>query len=767
MIVGSAEVEINARLDNLDSRLEKALGDAAKKAGEAADRELGEKLKKTGATMTKFVTLPVLAGFALATKAASDLGEQQDKTTVVFGKSAKVVEEFADTSAEAFGLSKRAAFEAAGTYGNLFRAIGLAEAQSAKMSVQLVQTAADLASFNNADINEVFDALRAGLTGEAEPLKKFGINVNEARIKTEALNLGLLKQGDAMTSAAKAQAVYSLVQKDTILAQGNFAQTSAGLANQTRIVKAQFEDTAATLGQKLIPFALTAASAFSSMLDILDKLPGPAADLLLIGGGVLAATGPVLSLLGKLTLLRAGMDSASLGAKLLGGAIKGIGVASGIAVGLIAFVSAMNAIKKNGEPSAQAIAEMEVALLKLATGASNTAPKVKNLGKILDDTLNNPGALGDVKVKVLTKELDELDKGLASLVGKGQPKAAADALKIFADQNGTTAAKLLENKAFLGSYTDKLAEYKTEQQSTNLVSAAAAKATEDNKDQTQKTAEAYDELEKSIDATKKTLDRYLGVQLTLDESYDAFKQASDDLTASIKENGKSFDGNTEKGRANRESVRELVTAAGDLQRAEEAQSGVLLTEAQRRDRTIALLRDQARNASPEARAEIQRYIDRIAAVPNDKVTQLKVDAAEADRKLEELKRKFRELGQVLVGVGGNVSVIGARGGRIPLMAGGQYEPDQGYVVNEIKNGGEIFFPETRGRVISNADARSALANQVGGQSIQLTFAPVISGGYSDRGALIADLRNVINTDLVAVVKAINTGARSPAGVAAA
>ena len=59
-----------------------------------ADRA-AQGFEKFGKKASVFVTAPIVAGFAFATKAASDLSESVNKTDVVFGKSAKAVHEFA------------------------------------------------------------------------------------------------------------------------------------------------------------------------------------------------------------------------------------------------------------------------------------------------------------------------------------------------------------------------------------------------------------------------------------------------------------------------------------------------------------------------------------------------------------------------------------------------------------------------------------------------------------------------------------------------
>jgi len=251
------------------SSFKKAVADAKGSADDAEGHfaKVGEGIKKIGAAMAIGVAAAGVAGVAFAKSAisaASDLNESLGKSSVVFGDNAKDIEAWASKSAKAFGQSKQQALEAVGTYGNLFQAFGVGKQESAKMSKSLVELAADLASFNNTSVDDALQALQSGLSGETEPLKKFGVAINDDRLKAEALRLGLIKTTkEALTPGAKAQAAYALVMKDTALAQGDFARTSDGLANKQRILSAQFTDLKANIGSALLPVFLTVVSFIS------------------------------------------------------------------------------------------------------------------------------------------------------------------------------------------------------------------------------------------------------------------------------------------------------------------------------------------------------------------------------------------------------------------------------------------------------------------------------------------------------------------------
>lgn len=266
-MVGKTLMSLLVKL-GLDTKdFDKGLDNAEGKAGKLAGN-----LSKIGGAAVVGGIAAVGAGIAfLGTTIgpASDLAETVSKVGVVFGDSAGQIEELGKSAATSLGMSENAALAAAGTYGNLFRSMGITEQSSADMSEGLVTLAADLASFNNMDPTEVLDKLRAGLSGETEPLKTLGVNLNAAEIEARALKMGFKKINGVLPAAAKAQASYALIMEQTALAQGDFARTSEGLANQQRIMAANFENVKATLGTALLPVMV----AFSNLLNSIFTNP--------------------------------------------------------------------------------------------------------------------------------------------------------------------------------------------------------------------------------------------------------------------------------------------------------------------------------------------------------------------------------------------------------------------------------------------------------------------------------------------------------------
>lgn len=249
----------------------KIVGDAKSALGALgqmgdASESFGTKLKgltkKAGVAFAAIGTGAAVVGKQFV-DAASDMQESLSKVNVVFGENAAEVIKFSKTAATAMGLSSQQALEAAGTYGNLFQAFGLSRDSATEMSTTLVQLASDLASFNNVPIDDALLALRSGLSGETEPLKRFGVALNDERLKAEAFAMGIYSGTGALTAGAKAQAAYALIMKDTSLAQGDYARTADGVANRQRTIAAQFKDIQAGIGTALLP-------AFGAVLNVIS-----------------------------------------------------------------------------------------------------------------------------------------------------------------------------------------------------------------------------------------------------------------------------------------------------------------------------------------------------------------------------------------------------------------------------------------------------------------------------------------------------------------
>jgi hypothetical protein len=202
---------------------------------------------------------------------ANDVNESLTKNEQLFGRHAAGVDRWSKGTATSIGISRKEALAAAGDYGSLFETIGLGDKPAANMSMRLTELAGDLASFNNASPQETLEALKSGLIGEAEPMRRFGALLSETRVQQEAWSSGIADNGEKLTEQQKVQARYQLILKDTNAAQGDFDRTSKGLANQLRILRANAIDLGTKIGGALLPPVLKATEFLNSLFGGTDK----------------------------------------------------------------------------------------------------------------------------------------------------------------------------------------------------------------------------------------------------------------------------------------------------------------------------------------------------------------------------------------------------------------------------------------------------------------------------------------------------------------
>jgi hypothetical protein len=245
-------------LTAVTDKFAKGLGGAEKQLG-GFGQKLGDFSKKAALA---FAAVGAAAG-ALAIKigkeaigAASDLSEEIQKAEVIFGDSAGAIDEWAQTAANAFGQSRRQATAAASNFAIFGKSAGLTGDELVDFSTGFTELASDLASFNNTDPEDAIQALGAALRGESEPIRRYGILLDDATLRQQALELGIVQTTkEALTPQQRVLAAQAAILAQVGDATGDFARTSDGLANSQRILKANLEDTKTIIGEALLPVA--------------------------------------------------------------------------------------------------------------------------------------------------------------------------------------------------------------------------------------------------------------------------------------------------------------------------------------------------------------------------------------------------------------------------------------------------------------------------------------------------------------------------------
>jgi hypothetical protein len=481
----------------------KGIDDNVKTASTGMSK-FSDNIKKVGAAMgVAFAGAQVVNFAKQSIMAASNMAESMSKVNVVFGDTAQGVIDFSNTAAEKMGMSSQAALEAAGTYGNLFQALGVNKTASQEMSVGLVQLAADLGSFNNMSVTDSLNALRSGLSGETEPLKRFGIALNDVTLKNKAMEMGFGKITGVMDPAIKAQVTYALVLEQTKLAQGDYARTAGGTANTMKTLQAKFEDAKVAVGDALMPAFKGLLAVLNLAIPVLTKIGNffknnqAEVKAFAITVGVLGLAWAAYTIYVKAAIIQQKIMNFVMKLNPIGFIIIGVGL----------LVAAMVKLWNSNEGFRKAVINMAKAAL---TAFASVVPMVANVAEAILKVVTGPLK---TMLTVLSKlpgvgkyakaGLDLMNKGIEGISDMGA-KASAKATELIAklDKIGPAAQKAKKETDKVGGVTGD-----TEETEGGGLTAEQQKKLDKLKEHKEKVQDIYDDMNEAIaDAKDKAAD---------------------------------------------------------------------------------------------------------------------------------------------------------------------------------------------------------------------------------------------------------------------
>ena len=189
--------------------------------------------------------------------------------------------EYAEVVSDALGIDTSDWIRAQGVFMTLATGFGVAGERAYTMSKNLTQLGYDISSFYNISVEDAMQKLQSGLSGELEPLRRLGYDLSQAKLEATALALGIDKSVSSMTQAEKAQLRYYAIMTQVTTVQGDMARTLDQPANQIRVLKAQFEMAARSIGNifipalnAILPVAISVMKVVRSLADIIVGLFG-------------------------------------------------------------------------------------------------------------------------------------------------------------------------------------------------------------------------------------------------------------------------------------------------------------------------------------------------------------------------------------------------------------------------------------------------------------------------------------------------------------
>jgi hypothetical protein len=611
-----------------------------------------EKMSVAGGALTRGVTLPLVGLGVAAVGFASDLDAAGSKVDQVFGSSADEVQAFAETTTDAFGISERAALQAAGTFGNLFTAIGLGEDAATDMSLELIELAADLSAFHDVAREDVLAKLQSGLVGEIEPLRSLGVSFNAAQVDAAAMAVAIADGRDAITEADKVAGRYNLILEQTATAQGQAGREADTLAGQQARASAEMEDAAAAIGQELLPAVADATGMIADLANWFGDLPQPVQSTAVKIGVFAAALGPAVLIGGKLAT-----TLTSLKASLVGLGAGRAGAAGGAAAGLGLVVLALYQAEQRAETARRKFEELSAAM---SEGFQNSA--LQGELQSWELTLDQLGTSSDEVGRALTGGEEAWQSFIDSFIdrqdGPDQAAAALYGLNVVVE----TYREQIEDAT--AAQETRIATMERERRALADEYAASEKATE--------AMSSYEGVHRAAADTIANLNRetldYLGIldqiqgaTMNTTDAQIAVFDAIDSVSQAIKDNGPVLDLATEAGRRNTEEVQNLAESYVDYAQAlEDAKA-----PQEEVNNALSYGRESVRGVLEQfgvAPQFIDPYLDALGLIPPTIETEIILQRP-FPPKVKEIGRQISE--GVALGVSeGASSVLNAVGGMI-------------------------------------------------------------------------------------------------------
>ncbi len=257
--IAEAYVQIVPRIDGVASKLNGQLSGELGKIGVNAGKSfgggfLGDLGKVARRAAGIFAAIGIGNFVADAVKAGSNLQAEFEGVNQVFGKAAGTIQSFAKTASTTAGLTEVEALRSAKSMGVFATSAGLSSQASATFATQMVQLAGDLGSFNDVPTADALAAIQSGLMGETEPLRRFGVMLDDARLRQRAMAMGLIETtNQALTPQQKVLAAHAEILAQTNLQQGDFVKYASDFGNAQKTMTANFENMKSTLGTSLLP----------------------------------------------------------------------------------------------------------------------------------------------------------------------------------------------------------------------------------------------------------------------------------------------------------------------------------------------------------------------------------------------------------------------------------------------------------------------------------------------------------------------------------
>lgn len=434
-----------------------------------------------------------------------------------------------------------------------------------------------------------FPKLTPLVEGASSELDRF-VTIAAGGVASPGMDAFMDRFGDFSTKAM-AKANDALIQ---FMRTADSGKTSGGVSEFMTYVRANgplVRETLTSLSDALGSILLAASNVGPTMLSVVNAMAGLVAA---VPPGVITTLLQLVLAIKAVRLAAAGMAAVAGGVATFGASLAAMRLAASGATGVLpkltaalgalsagarlglaaaaigAVVVAMHKLSDNKAPVA--VDELSTALNTLASTGKVTGVLKTDLDQLSESIAIVSKGASDNKLLQLTsdfgawigistgpgisdarKNVDAWDKSMAQLVDAGKPQQAAAQFEILKKAWVAGGGDLARLNEVTDNYQNSLANQKFEAD-------LAAQAMGLFGQQAQATASKLAEQKKSADGLRQSIQALSEQHRNAFDAETKFEASIDAVTESLKENGKTLDAGTEKGRANRDALSQMGAA---------------------------------------------------------------------------------------------------------------------------------------------------------------------------------------------------------------
>lgn len=173
---------------------------------------------------------------------AGQLEQNMGGTEKVFGIWAQRMKMYGEDAYKSMGLSQSDYLATANKMGAIFQGMGFDASDSALMTVNAMQRAADVASIMGISTEDAMEAVIGMAKGNFTMMDNLGVAMNDTALQAYALEKGITKSVSSMSTAEKIGLAYQMFMEETAYATGNFRKETNTLAGSLAVAKGAWQN---------------------------------------------------------------------------------------------------------------------------------------------------------------------------------------------------------------------------------------------------------------------------------------------------------------------------------------------------------------------------------------------------------------------------------------------------------------------------------------------------------------------------------------------